>query len=215
MSYATEAERSILHTGNSMNPVLQPLDTYQMIPYGDSKIQCGDVVVFPHPSSNLNVTHRIISLEGRKIMTRGDNNWFVDNWVLSPEDIKGKVMYAQRKNRQLRIYGGLTGRILTALLRRKKRITQQIRSGIYDLLRPAYQRLNRSGLLKRLVPLCKKTRVLTFEGSSGVERQLLMGSYVIGRCLPGRDIWQIKLPFRLFIDQESLADSNTTASRLG
>lgn len=215
MSYDAELVRSILHTGNSMIPVLRPLDTYHITPYGDSKIQCGDVIVFQHPSSNRKVTHRIISLEGRKIITRGDNNWFVDNWVLSPEDIKGKVMYAQRRNRQLRIYGGLTGRVLTALLRRKSRITRQIRSGIYDLLRPAYQRLERSGLLKRLVPLRMKTRILTFEGSTGVERQLLMGSHVIGRCLPGHDIWQIKLPFRLFIDQESLADSNTTASRLG
>jgi len=200
--------KSILHIGNSMNPTLKALDKHQVEPYGDSKIQCGDVIVFLPPGGDHKVTHRVISVESQGIRTQGDNNSNVDVWLLSHDDILGKVVYVQRKNRRLRIYGGLIGQVLAAALRVRARIIHVINSRISSLLHPVYHWLVQSGIFKRWRSASMKTRLLSFNRLTGVEWQLLMGQRVIGRCLPGQEQWQIRRPFRLFVDVASLPMGN-------
>jgi len=192
--------KSIIYTGSSMNPTLRVGDGLRVIPYGDSRIRVGDVVVFRHPERQHNVVHRVVSVDTQEVRTRGDNNNRVDTWILRPDEIIGRVVFAQRKSRNITIHGGAWGRICVPA----HRVIKRVNVTVSRILHPAYHRLAKSGVFRRWLPPQMKTRVVCFKRPSGTEQQLLMGRCVIGRRLSGQDQWQIRRPFRLFVNEASL-----------
>jgi len=192
--------RHMNHIGPSMYPTLKPGDGPSIIPYGNKKIRIGDVIVFSHPQGRHHIAHRVFSVDSQGIKTRGDNNPSIDPWILTPDDLIGRVAYAKRKGKRVRIRGGIRGRILAKAFRTIKHID----SAVSKILHPAYHWLARSGIFNKNTRLLPKTRMLSFNRPEGIELQLLMGDRVIGRRLPGDGLWQILRPFRLFLDEASL-----------
>jgi signal peptidase len=199
-----KSEKLMIYTGPSMNPILKDGDGLHLISYQGRKIRPGDVIVFFSPEKDRKITHRVISINGQGIRTQGDNNRRVDPGILKPEHILGRVVYAQRRNRMIRIYGGVMGQFYALLIREMHIID----SWISSLLRPIYSRLAKSLIFKRCPPIQKRIRIISYVRSGGTEQQLLLGSQVIGQLLPRKDRWQIKRPFRLFIDEKSLPKGN-------
>jgi len=191
------------YTGPSMKPTLKSGDGLRVHPYGDRKIRLGDVVVVCPPEREQHVVHRVVSVDSHGIRTRGDNNNNMDDWVLCTEDIIGQVVCVNRKNRSKTIYGGLPGRTYASGLRAIK----QIDLTVSRILHPVYHRLASSGIFRNLLPLQLKTQVLCFKRAYGIEMQLLMGRWVIGRRLNGQDRWHIRRPFRLFVDEHTLPEA--------
>jgi signal peptidase I len=207
---ASASEKFMIYTGPSMNPTLKAGDRLSVISYNGRQIRRGDVVVFLSPENSQQITHRVISVNSQGIRTRGDNNIHIDSSVLKPKDILGRVVCAQRRNKLIRIYGGKKGQYYALTIRAIHRID----SAIYLLLRPIYHKLAESGVFRRLAFIQKKMRVLSFERPSGTEHQLLIGKHVIGRLLPEKEHWQIRRPFRFFVDEESLPIGNSLCSKI-
>jgi hypothetical protein len=55
-------------------------------------------------------------------------------------------------------------------------------------------------------------KVLSFDRAAGTELQLLIGRRVIGRWPPGKIGWQIRRPYRLFVDEEALPENTGKVS---
>ncbi|MBW4055525.1 MAG: signal peptidase I [Proteobacteria bacterium] len=195
---------TIIYSGPSMNPTLKALDILLVAPYNGRKIRCGDVIVFFPPGSDSRVTHRVISTDAHKVITQGDNNPNVDAWTLGTHDIIGRVIYAQRRTRRLRIYGGGAGRCYAAAAR----VSLLINLKISIAFGPFYNWLAKAGVFRCCLPARLSPKVISFSRPVGTELQLLMGKLVIGRCLSGMDHWQIRRPFRLFVDESSLPRVN-------
>jgi len=191
----------IIYTGPSMRPTLRGGDALIVRPYKGQRIRRGDVIVF-HPDGDPDrmVTHRVVSITPSGVMTKGDNNGEADPWLLKPDDIIGKVVYARRGDRLVCIHGGLWGRLVLAI----QRLLLRLDMSVSPVLRPLYHGLARSGILNKLVPQSIRPKVVAFRRSNGLEMQLMIGGYVIGRLRPGSKEWYIKRPFRLFIDEPSL-----------
>lgn len=183
-----------------MNPLLVNGDGLHIVPYGDRTIRPGDVVVFVPAGSEKKVVHRVVSVDAQGIKTRGDNANVVDPWTLTPDNILGRVTYIQRKGRRRTIFGGFRGRI-TAHSFRCRRLFGAV---VSFLLRPVYHRLSRSTLLRKMLHGLLKPRVLFFRRIEGMELHLVVGHWLIGRCPPGKDHWEIKRPFRLCVDETLL-----------
>jgi len=198
----------MIYKGPSMNPALKPGDQLWIKPYNGQKIQCGDVVVFISPGDGSRVVHRVVSLDPSGIRTQGDNNNRVDPWLLSHDEILGRVFSAERGNRRRRVFGGQIGQLLGVAIRAIKAIDVSVCSRF----RPAYDRLAMAGVFRRWLPTKMKMKVLSFDRAEGVELHLLMGRRVIGRWLPGKSGWQIRRPFRLFVDEESLPENTDKTS---
>jgi signal peptidase len=113
------------------------------------------------------------------------------------------VVSAQRGNRRRRIYGGPLGRLFAVTVR----VIHAIDSRVSYLLRPVYNELAKVGISIRLLPAQMRPRVISFDRAAGKELQLLMGRWVVGRWLPGRTRWNIRRPFRLFVDEEALPEN--------
>ena len=153
----------IIYTGPSMNPTLQTGDMLYVVPYNkDRKVRRGDVVVFLTPDGGRRITHRVISINSGIIRTRGDNNSKVDNYLLSHDNLVGRVVYAFRKKKRLRIYGGGVGRLFAMAVQaiRKIRLYRRIRLYVFPLLRPAYHHLVKSGILRRYLLPYMKTKIV-------------------------------------------------------
>ncbi len=184
-----------------MNPTLRSPDVLQIMPYSDDrKIQRGDVIVFVPPGRSISVTHRVTSVDARGIRTRGDNNSLYDDWTLTPEMVLGRVIYAHRAKGKRCIYGGLPGRIIGAGLLAKRYVNAKVSC----LLRPGYHYLARTSLFRAMIPERIRPRIKILKRSFGDEYLLLMGKYTIGHRAPGVDIWHIRRPFRLFVDESML-----------
>ena len=192
--------KSMNYIGSSMNPTLKPGVRLHLRAYQGQKIRRGDVIVFISPEDGSKVVHRVISVDSNGIKTRGDNCNHEDDWVLSREDIIGRVVSAQRGNRQRKILGGLLGRLYAVSVR----VIRAIDSPVSCLLHPAYDEVAKAGIFIRLLPLRMRPRVISFNRDAGTELQLVMGRRVIGRRLEGKAGWNIRRPFRLFVDEASL-----------
>jgi signal peptidase len=188
------------YTGSSMNPTLRAGDEIWIMAYEEKKMRRGDIVVFTPPEEDSRVVHRVAAFERQGIKTKGDNNSGVDEYLLSSDHILGQVVYARRGSRLRKIYGGTTGRVIAAAIRTIK----TVRNGLFILLRPAYRCLMRSGVFRGWISYWTKTRIVTFRRLEGTELQLMVGRYVIGRLRPGRTRWQIRRPFRMFLDEAKL-----------
>jgi hypothetical protein len=141
------------------------------------------------------IVHRIISARDSIIMTKGDNNNYSDIGPICPSLITGRVIYARRGPREINIYRGMAGRIQCII----NKIFPEFRKMLFRPLRPVYNLMTKSGSIRflRIRP-----QVLVFSRPTGTEIQLLVGKRVVGRKPPMGN-WQIKPPFRLFLDLES------------
>ena len=194
----------VYYTGPSMNPTLKAGDVLMTIPYEDQKIRVGDIVVF-QPSEEMGyVVHRVVSYDLCVVKTRGDNNSKVDPYVIHPNRIMGKVVALQRGNKIIPLHGGNRGTITANVRWTVKKINRVFSK----ILHPAYHWLARQEIFRKVLPPGFKPRLVCFRRVNGMEMQLLMGGWVIGRRLAGQNQWHIRRPFRLFIDEAQLADDN-------
>ncbi|OGP52751.1 MAG: hypothetical protein A2Y65_12170 [Deltaproteobacteria bacterium RBG_13_52_11] len=184
------------HNGTSMNPTLCESDLLEIEAYGDRPIHTGDVILFLPPDGDCPTVHRVASVTLEGVRTKGDNNSRIDPWIIHPDDVLGQVVLATRGKTRRLIYGGTTGWLWAFGLRGFK----VVEKGFSFF----YHRLAQSGLLRRLVPLHKRMRIVVLRRKGGRTFKLLLGNWVIGNYQPGMNCWQIRRPFRPFVDVKSL-----------
>jgi signal peptidase len=93
VGYVLQAHERVysVRTG-SMTPYLRPGDAIVVRAAGAYHV--GDVVTFrPAPGSSAVVTHRIVSVNGDVIRTKGDANRTQDTWSISSRQIVGVVAH--------------------------------------------------------------------------------------------------------------------------
>jgi signal peptidase len=190
----------IIYTGSSMNPLLRVGDRLHVVPYCGGEVRPGDVIVFPHPGGAGTVVHRVVSVDLHGIQTQGDNNRQPDPWRLDPSAVAGRAISAERGGRKIRIYRGPLGRLFSVAVR----AVLTVDAGTSHLLHPLYHRLSRPGVFRKWLLTRLPRRILCFDRPGGRELQVFLGPYLAGRRLPGADQWQIRRPFRLFLDTRFL-----------
>lgn len=187
------------YSGPSMNPTLKGGDGLIVLPYNNEKIRCGDVITFKLQDRDHNIVHRVVKVDNQGIYTKGDNNNKVDKWIITPDDLIGRVVSIKRENRELPISGGLRGRVYGFFIT----LYNIFRKKIPTILHPIYHAMADTGIFRKLLPL-SNTRLLSIKRPDGIELQLVKGRKIIARRLPKTDQWQIKKPYRLFMDAKQL-----------
>jgi hypothetical protein len=188
------------HAGSSMNPTLHELDVLEIIPYGNTPVQVGDVILFTAPGRNLCVVHRVVSATTAGIRTRGDNSTGNDRWVLGPMDISGRVVAAWRGRKRRGVAGGRAGWLWAYWLHIRSVLHRPL--GFFTRL--LYCPIARWGRLGSLLPRHFKPRAVVFQTRGCTRMWLLMGRHVVGRYDDSQKSWQIKPPFRLFVREAVL-----------
>jgi len=203
LNIANNSKNFIFYKGSSMYPILKNNDVLKISYYKNRKIKKGDIIVFISPENGQKNIHRIISINSGEIRTRGDNNRNRDKWILNPGNVIGYVHHIYRRNKSIKVLGGLIGYLCSILLRIFNRINILISSFIGSV----YYKMSKSNIIRQLPYFNINFKVISFNRPSGKELQLFIGKNLIGRLLPGENIWRIKPPFRLFINEGNLPEN--------
>lgn len=190
------------YNGSSMNPTFKAGDQLWIEPYVTRKVAVGDVIVFRPEGEEHFVTHRVIGVDDQVLVTKGDNNFRVDSYRIRSGDITGCVVSVRRKENTLKVRNGLEG-ICYAHVRWT---IKSFNHSVSRVLHPLYRTLAESGVFRISFLQLPKPTIIRFIKPDGVELQLFFGRYFIGRRRPGAKEWQIKRPFRLFIDTTLLKE---------
>ena len=183
-----------------MNPTLKERDILHILPYVNRRIQPGDVIGFTISKDEPLISHRVVSIQPQFVKTKGDNSLTVDAWPVYPKHILGRVEFLQRGKRRIKVFGGRTGRVIA----KRIGIIVGVKTKIKSILKPVYLMFSRSVIIKGRLHRLFKIRIFRFKRPNGTELQLFFGKRLIGRLNPGENIWRIKKPFRLFVDETSL-----------
>ena len=81
---------SFVNIGTSMLPEIQVGD--MVIVHEEESYKIGDIISYEN-DDEITVTHRIIDKDGKKYITKGDNNKFTDGEKVARKDIYGKVVF--------------------------------------------------------------------------------------------------------------------------
>lgn len=81
---------------DSMNPTIEKGDLVLMQKIY-VKPEIGDIITFKVPDVELPVTHRIVSISGDEMITRGDANPNEDSWRITSSNILGKIFVISTK----------------------------------------------------------------------------------------------------------------------
>ncbi len=171
-----------------------------MVPYDGRAVCKGDVIYFHPPGGGLAVVHRVARVLREGVRTRGDNNPMEDPYSVPHSAIIGQVVAAQRDGRRRRVAGGWQGRMQYHLARLEG---TALRLG-QRLLSRLYQGLARSGLFRQVLPPRLTPRLVGFETRRGRQLKVMMGSRAVAHYHPLGRVWQVRRPFRLFVDEAVL-----------
>jgi signal peptidase len=191
-------------TGSSMLPTLKPGD--QLMVISSERVSVGDVVVFYSNEERIYVAHRVVSIGSSGVKTRGDNLNYDDARLLQSKDIIGLVISAKRGHRTLLIRGGRRGIQYARMLWKWNPLHTRLFNNFMYVAGFPYRVLSDSALFRRLNPFRITPKVVLYRRTDGFESQLLWGKRVIGRRMPGEVKWQLRRPFRLFVDESSLPE---------
>ena len=83
-------------TSESMSPTLETKDLVLMQNFNTDPQQ-GDIIMFDTKEAKMPVIHRIYSVSGDEIRTKGDAVELVDNWIIKTDQIQGGAIIYQGK----------------------------------------------------------------------------------------------------------------------
>ncbi len=178
--------RRFTYNGASMMPLFRPGDDLRVEVISQNSLRAGDVNVYPSPEDGMPVVHRVVSVAGKTILTRGDNAMLPDDYTLSAEDVTGRVISLRRNRKTIPIRRGFAG----ILQYRKARLRNRI--GVH-LWRLAAMLLRIRWIAERAG---RRMRVVRYVKPAGVVHHLMWGDRVIARTPPDRAEWIAAAPFR-------------------
>jgi hypothetical protein len=169
-------------------------------PIGSRTPTIGDVILFVPACQDEAVAHRVVGTSPEGLCTRGDNRTEIDDWLVLPEQVLGRVVAVWRGGQRQAIPGRRTGRCWARLQRQALALDRQVSR----LVHPLYFGLGQLLPLGKLLPAHLKPRVVRFQRSRRYSLRLMMGDRVIGRYDTYFRRWYIRRPLRLFVDQRLL-----------
>ena len=105
--------------GKSMAPFIQSGDKIFVAPVAKGSIHAGDILAFVHPQNGRVLAHRVVKLSEGRIFCKGDNvGAGGDGWI-TYQDVLGRVVRVQRKEKEIHLGLGLENGIIAQLSRWK------------------------------------------------------------------------------------------------
>jgi len=188
------------HVGPSMNPTLNKEDLLEVAPYRKDVPKVGDVILFQTPANDMTIVHRIVHIKPEGYVTRGDNCSDRDPWLVARKNIHGQIIAAHRGSKRRLISNGYWGKLTGIFCHLKRRVSNLL----VRFLGPVYRSLSTGGYLHWLIPVRLTPQVATFQSDTNASHKLLLGRRIIGSYDESLLQWQIRRPFRLFVNEASL-----------
>lgn len=190
----------LIYRGDSMHPTLKNGDMVLLSPDHRRSIRRGDIIVFTAPREARKVIHRVAAITMEGYVTKGDHARFMDPWTVKEADICGQVHHIYRGDNIKRLASGLGGHYYARILPTLRLFAVYAASYV----RPLYHRLSRTRVFRRVLAQNHAMRIVSLARPAGIEWKLFRGKREIGYLSAGHELWHIKKPYLLFVDESLL-----------
>jgi len=187
--------RQTRHFCKSMSPLLCQGDILDISPCLKHPVFRGDIVLFKN-RKGIWIAHRIFAIKNGRIFTRGDNNDRPDGRWLPRAEIGGLVTGRWRKGRYLKVYGGRRGLLQCYFFLIYFNVRTVLNTKMSAVTAPFFLEV----LFNTVFPHPKE---ICFKKESGTSRLLYLGKIHIGTFSERKKCWNIRFPYRLFIQDSS------------
>lgn len=177
-----------LQQGMSMSPTLQEGDLLEIAVGGNRPVCPGDVITFRHPVEGDIIAHRLIATTPTGMITQGDGNDAADPFLLTPDQVEGRVMVLWRSGNRRRVAGGWRGRLVRLLAG-----CQRTAAGKWPR-RLAFRRW----------PGWLRPQMIAYQCFGNYWFHLTIGGIVIGRMDGRIGKWRLRRGIRLLLDPTAL-----------
>ena len=181
-----------VYHGASMIPTFHNGD-FLYVRSGGQKLTVGDVVVFSNSDTGKYVVHRVVSLSGADLITRGDHNHLCDPLPVSLKQVVGRVDFLENRRG---IFSVRNGRLGTRLAQFGQKVYLMKRS-IRAMFRKPY------GLLKtsRLVAMIWRPKIIKMriQTEQGPRIKYLYNMRTVAVWDPTRQYFECRKPFDLIL----------------
>lgn len=186
-----------------MAPTLMPGERFVFVPVVFGSIVRGDILLFRPSEKDREIVHRAVSFEASGIRTCGDNpNNQIDSFVLTSEEIIGRVTGVYRENRFHEFARGKKGLLWHYWVRFLSRGLAPVRK----ILGPVYRQTSKVLYLGHLLPSKYRPIILRIQRGSRSSWMIASASKVVGRRFEPNQPWSISFPYSLFIRKSALED---------
>ena len=203
----SDNDRTFIYTGRSMSPTLRQGDLVVLEAGRKRPIRRGDVIIFSRPGETSHIVHRVEAAVGDGFLTRGDGSSALDDWIVTPDQIRGRVEHIIREKHLMRVPRGP----LPAAARLRQTLDRIDRKARH-CLGPVYHHFARKVMPRRwLFPLLRP-KLLCLHRPDGLEWKLFAGRRQIGFLPPCAGSWRIRRPYLLMIDESALPSAGENRS---
>ena len=181
-----------IYHGASMYPIFKNGDfLYLRSPL--KQLRKGDIIVFYNPEISGYAVHRIMAGSGLGFITRGDHNPFIDEMVVMPDQIVGKVEFLKKKAQISRVANGLWGFWLAGFLQ----FVLLVDRGIKQVLLLPYNLIRE----KQIVAHFWRPKIIRLKVQSGNAQQIkyIYNNATVAVWEPDKNKFECRKPFNLVI----------------
>ncbi len=192
------------YTGPSMKRVFKPADGLIIDQNTDfNALKPGDIINFKPPGNIHHIVHRIIKKTAEGYITRGDNNSGPDPYIITPEFNPSLVVAIRRGKKDIKLYRGKIG----VMIHHKNLMLKKLQVYTKSPLKRILDRISDAGIFYKLHLYDNKIEVKQYRNNNFSQKILFLGKKQIGRKIQSEE-WNIRQPWRLFIDPKILDEAN-------
>jgi hypothetical protein len=179
-----------------------PGDYLIIAPVSPESVNAGDVIVFDGVNADGDpevIVHRVVRVLPKGLATRGDNNPWEDEDMVTGDNLVGCVTHFERGGRRRRVHGGELGLLRVRALRVWKWAGLRARMAAAVLGRRPYHLLRDSGLVARMWQPTIIRVYLLADGDPVVK--YVCGGRTVARWWPATYRFQCRKPYDLIISR--------------
>jgi signal peptidase I len=189
------------YSGHSMKGTFYPGDYLVVKRAALCDILSGDVVVYQLTDEQGDVydlAHRVVASLPDGLMTKGDNNPFVDKGLVTEKNLLGTVVSVERRGKERMVRRGRFGVLHARSLQTKRLLKTQAWRLAVTVGRRPYRWLQKSGLIYYLWrPYIQRVCLETKEGPL---IKYISGKRTVARWWPEKGRFHCTRPYNLVID---------------
>ena len=179
------------------------------------RVRVGDVVVFDGADLEGNpkqIVHRVFAILPHGLVTRGDNNPWLDQGLVTADNLVGRVTHVRRGGRLRPVPGGRRGLWRARLFRAGQNWRRRGKRLVTWLGRWPYRLLRRSGIVPHLWKPSITRLLLRAEGSTTVK--YISNGRTVAQWWPDSGRFWLRRPYDLILSRPKRSDMAVNPARV-
>jgi signal peptidase I len=205
-------EDSLFYSGRSMAGTFREGDRLEIKKNKINEIKPGDVAVFisaKEGEKETHCVHRVVSLEEKRLITRGDNNPLNDEDRVTEINFIGQVTHCERDGRTRKIRNGRLGLMKARILHGRLLVIKAAKF----ILRKPYRMVKKTGIVAKFWR--PKIETIYFATQDGPLIKYVHKGKIVASCWTDTNRWWFRRPYDFIVEPKLTSRKQSQTSLPG